>query len=250
MAASTLDPLGDGVSKVELIWVKGDDLEVVNDARESFEKESDWEYSKGAGCYVLSNADSKLIKYLASHRHWTPFAGSYIKFRIKMPLFVAREWFRHNMIDLGEGDIKPGFNRNEVSRRYVDFTPEFYLPKEWRARPDKGIKQGSGDVIREQALDIHSSYGHAVSNGLESYNFLLDLNVAPEMARMVLSQSMYTEFRESASLYAYAGLCDLRIAPNAQAETRKYAEAVSELIAPYFPVSWPELIQEIRKARE
>jgi thymidylate synthase (FAD) len=216
----TLDPLGDGISSVELLWVAGSDLEVVNDARESLDKEHE---------VFIEPDDSRLIRYLAQHHHWTPFAGSLAKFRIKMPIFVAREWYRHTV----------GFNRNEVSRRYVDSRPEVYAPRAWRLRAP-GVKQGSLETTIESATtDFYSR--QRMFEAVDAYHALLDEGVAPEMARMVLPQSMYTEFREVASLYAYARLCQLRIAPNAQLETRKYAEAVSTFMEQQFPISWREL---------
>lgn len=214
------DPLADGISSVELIYHMGNDLMVVNAARVSFAKVS----------LKFKETDKGLIHYLAKHNHWTPFGHPQLQFRIKMPIFIAREWYRHNV----------GIVRNEVSRRYVDCTPELYIPKEWRKRnPDK--KQGS---LEEFVPDINGLrfYGEQQQwDSLKAYECLLEMGVAPEMARMVLPQSMYTEFIETASLYAYARICGLRIAPDAQKETRKYAEAISEQIAPLYPVSWKEL---------
>lgn len=223
------DPLGDGISSVELLNHMGDDLMVVNAARVSFNKQSQWII--GNDRLILSDPDTRLIRYLASHGHWTPFSQPQLQFRIKMPLFVAREWYRHTV----------GFTRNEVSRRYVDTAPEFYIPTDWRLKPTDGRKQGSGTGVYE---------GSQMGEETRRLNYLTstlyawatqNADIAPEMARMILPQSMYTEFIETASLYAYSRLCKLRISPDAQQETRLYAEAVSELIAPLFPVSWKEL---------
>ena len=147
-----------------------------------------------------------------------------------MPLFVAREWYRHNI----------GLVRNEISRRYVDSLPEFYLPKVWRMRPDKSIKQGSGGT-HPQSSNWFEAVLDLANEANSTYLEMIEDGIAPEMARMVLPQSMYTEFYETGSLAAYARICGLRIAPDAQQETRRYAEAVSELIAPYFEHSWAAL---------
>jgi thymidylate synthase (FAD) len=216
-----LDPLGDGKSSVEMIASMGDDLMVVNAARVSFAKVST----------QLTEADTKLIRYLARHNHITPFFHPQIQFRIKMPIFVAREWFRHTI----------GFARNEVSRRYVDFKAETYNPLHLRAR-DKNLKQGSkeedvenNDLAADTILKSHEASIHA-------YEELLSLNVAPEIARMALPQSMYTEFIETGSLAAYARLCKLRLDPHAQKEIQLYAEAIDKVLRDRFPVSWAALM--------
>ena len=205
---------------VECLDVFGDDLTVVNAARVSFAKESN----------VFEPRDEKLVTYLANHGHNSPFFHPMARFRLKMPIFVAREWFRHTV----------GFARNEVSRRYVDDEPECWVPEVLRAR-DANKKQGSKDepIANNEAVLKHVQ---AHTNGaLEFYRFLLTEGVAPEVARGVLPQSMYTEFIETASLAAYARLCSLRLDPHAQKEIRDYAAAVSEIMAAKFPVSWKAL---------
>lgn len=216
-----LDPLDDETSSVYLIDHMGDDLSVVNAARVSFSKVSD----------KLTAGDKRLIKYLAEHKHWTPFSHPQFQFRIKMPLFVAREWFRHTV----------GFTRNEVSRRYVDDPPEFYVPTTIRGKPIDGKKQGSSGV-HEQTEFFKSRMSTLTYNAAGSYIAMIDQGVAPEMARMILPQNMYTEFIETGSLAAYARLAGLRLSPDAQTETRKYAEAISEFVQVYCPESWSALI--------
>jgi thymidylate synthase (FAD) len=219
-----MDPLHDSISKVELLEVMGNDLTVVNAARVSFNKEST----------ELVEADAKLIRYLAKHKHVTPFFHPQIRMRIKMPIFVAREWYRHQI----------GFARNEVSRRYVDFEPEVYSPVELRARDPK-LKQGSKSESVEDNDRVAAAMKKSLEVAVESYNGLLEANVAPEVARMVLPQSMYTEFIETGSLAAYARLCALRLDPTAQKEIQQYAEAVSELLKDKFPVSWAALMADV-----
>jgi len=208
---------------VELLEVFGSDLTVVNAARVSFHKES----------AEFSQKDTGLINYLAKHNHSSPFFHPQIRFRLKMPIFLAREWFRHTV----------GFARNEVSRRYVDEPPEIWIPNEFRMR-DPNLKQGSKEEtipLNDHACQV---YKHAVDLSLETYNSLLEAKVAPELARAILPQSMYTEFIETASLAAYARLCRLRLDPHAQKEIQDYAEAVCKLLEPSFPVSWKALMTE------
>jgi len=212
----------DGCGFVELIDTFGDDLTVVNAARVSFAKEST----------VMEPRDEKLIKYLAEHNHITPFFHPQLRFRLKMPIYVAREWFRHTI----------GFARNEVSRRYVDDMPECYLPPPESLRErDTNKKQGSKATPITNAAEAHRMIADFQKTSIDMYEYLLAHNLAPEVARGVLPQSMYTEFIETGSLSAYARLCGLRMDPQAQEEIRIYATAVSGLIEKHFPVSWKSL---------
>jgi thymidylate synthase (FAD) len=206
---------------VELLEVFGSDLTVVNAARVSFHKESS----------EFSEKDTGLINYLAKHKHTSPFFHPQVRFRLKMPIFLAREWFRHTV----------GFSRNEVSRRYVDEPPEIWVPSEFRMR-DPNLKQGSKPESVPLNDHVCQVYKQAVDLSLETYNSLLEANVAPELARAILPQSMYTEFIETGSLAAYARLCSLRLDPHAQKEIQDYAQALSSILEPYFPVSWKALM--------
>lgn len=223
MSSSQKRNVLDTTGFVELLEVFGNDLTVVNAARVSFAKES----------HEFTEQDGKLIRYLAKHHHVTPFFHPQIRFRIKMPIFVAREWYRHQI----------GFARNEVSRRYVDFPPECYVPlaNDIRERDPKA-KQGSKDTPVANAEYVHESLNDATQAAMDSYTTLLRNGVAPEVARMILPQSMYTEFIETGSLAAYARLCALRLDPTAQKEIRDYAETVSTLLEKAFPVCWPALM--------
>jgi thymidylate synthase (FAD) len=212
----------DNVGFVELMDSFGDDLTVVNAARVSFAKEST----------ALEVRDEKLIKYLADHEHITPFFHPQLRFRLKMPIYVAREWFRHTI----------GFARNEVSRRYVDDKAECYLPPPQSLRErDTNKKQGSKTTPISFADEVHEKIKEFQDQAVGFYESLLELNVAPEVARGVLPQSMYTEFIETGSLAAYARLCALRLNPQAQAEIQAYAAAISRIIETRFPVSWAAL---------
>ena len=205
---------------MELLEVFGNDLTVVNAARVSFHKIAT----------EMEVKDERLISYLAKHNHNSPFFHPQARFRLKMPIFVAREWFRHTV----------GFSRNEVSRRYVDDEPECWVPTELRAR-DTNKKQGSKDELIPTNPEVVKQIQNFTDGAVSFYNFLLKEGVAPEIARAVLPQSMYTEFIETASLAAYARLCGLRLDPHAQKEIREFAAAVAEQMEKAFPVSWKAL---------
>ncbi len=206
--------------KVELIDTMGTDLTVVNAARVS--------YSKTKDAFDVVK-DEKLIQYLAKHNHWSPFAHASLQFRIKAPIFVARQLVKHQV----------GLAWNEVSRRYVDFPPELYKPETWRGRP-KNSKQGSdGEIKLDQTIEY--SMESAMESCLITYNTLLDKGVAPEQARMVLPQSMMTEWYWSGTLYAFSRICNLRCKPDTQKETRDVADDINKLCDSKFPRSWKAL---------
>jgi thymidylate synthase (FAD) len=220
--------------KVAKISHMGSDLTVVNAARVSFDKESDWglEVSDDHAHIkrILKNDDKRLINYLARYNHWTPFGHCQVTLRETVPIFVARERFRHTV----------GFVYNEVSRRYVSDTPEIWRPEVWRSKPEGSIKQGSGDQFDDQnwADDI---YLEATVKAKKAYDSLINAGVAPEQARAVLPQSMYTSYYVTGSLSAWARFYNLRAAPDAQYEIQELAEKVGEIILPLFPVSWEAL---------
>jgi len=209
--------------KVELIDSMGSDLSVVNAARVSFSKMAD----------KFTDKDEKLINYLAKHNHWTPFSQVQYQVRISAPIFVARQWFKHQI----------GITRNEVSRRYVDFTPEFYETRLWRKRPENK-KQGSSDTsfFSEAELDtVGFIYSDAVRHASDAYHALIDKNVAPEQARAVLPQAMYTEWVETGSLAAGARVMGLRDQSDAQKEIRDLSIMLGNEIKDIAPVSWKAL---------
>ncbi len=219
----------------------GSDLSVVNAARVSFSKTSDWEYeeiehvdpdertiSYSKEITGLKSGDEKLIKYLAEHNHWTPFGHASLSFHIKAPIFVARQLVKHTV----------GLTWNEVSRRYVDSDPEFFFPEKWRKKnPDK--KQGS---YENEFVDLSFAENQTIQNSINiastMYKAMLDLGICAEQARMVLPQNMYTEWYWSGTLYAFARVCNLRCKPDTQKETRDIAEQISSIASIHFPVSW------------
>jgi thymidylate synthase (FAD) len=256
--------------KVDYIDHLGTDLSVVNAARVSFDKQSAFEdYCLSCGStdlrytniwkkfvcsecnheeegdvnYIrVSEADTKLIKYLADHDHWSPFAHPQVSIRVKAPIFVARQLAKHQV----------GFAWNEVSRRYVDSEPEFYQPEVWREKADN-VKQGSRssgltqqEVINELASveecwGIISTPPELYEECRKTYQGLLDLGVCPEQARMVLPQSMYTEWIWTGSLLGWSRVCKLRLDSHTQKETQEVAQMIEDIVKPLFPVSWSAL---------
>jgi thymidylate synthase (FAD) len=218
--------------KVTYIDAMGSDLSVVNAARVSFGKKADWEY-QDSQTMRLAERDTKLIKYLAKHKHISPFGHAFASFHVKAPIFVARQLVKHKFL-----------RWNEISRRYVDDEPEFYVPDTWRGRSaDK--KQGSDGVVEYE--ELHSQiYGDAeaeMKQGVDYYNFLVSRGVAPEQARMVLPQSTMTEWYWSGSLDAFADMCRLRCKEDTQYESRLVADRVSTIMQDLYPVSWAALME-------
>ena len=200
---------------VKYIDHMGSDLTVVNAARVSFNKEKN----------VFDEKDTKLIQYLADHNHWSPFAHTSIQFRISAPIFVARQLVKHQV----------GGVWNEISRRYVDFEPSFYIPSAWRSRPINA-KQGSG---AEQIDGININ--EYLKTSIDLYNDMLSKNVAPEQARMILPQNMMTEWYWTGSLIFWNRVCQLRLTSDAQEETKVVASEIDKIIPEFFPFSWKSL---------
>ena len=206
----------------------GSDNSVVDAARVSFSKE--------ASGYTPEQ-NNKLIKYLAKHQHKSPFFHTAISLHLKMPIFVARQIMKHTT----------GLEYNEVSRRYVDSEPEFYVPDVWRKKADN-VKQGSSDEavdIKDKFPSVDYGYRGNIQDYMEicigSYKSLLDAGVAPEQARMILPQSMYTEVIMTGNLYAIANMYIQRSDSHAQKETQELAKQIGEVVKPLYPVSWEAL---------
>ena len=217
----------------------GSDLSVVNAARVSFHKESDWDYETSFAV-TLKASDTKLIAFLAREKHELPFAHATVSLRIKAPIFVARQLGKHQV----------GLVWNEVSRRYVSSEAEFYTPEVWRAKAEN-VKQGSSDETVEDLgprgfhrKNIHEAYQGILDHAFELYDDMVEHGVCPEQARMVLPQSMMTEWIWTGSLLAFARTCNLRLDSHTQKETQEVAQMISDIIAPLYPVSWAALINE------
>ena len=207
----------------------GSDLSVVNAARVSFGKKSEWAYldwrhsTMHPQLKILSDRDTKLIKYLAKHKHLSPFGHAFASFHVKAPVFVARQLVKHKFL-----------RWNEISRRYVSDAPEFYHPDVWRGQA-KDKKQGSAGEV--QGINIKTTQRLVAM----LYDHLLEENVCEEQARMVLPQNTMTEWYWSGSLDAFASMCVLRCKPDTQYETRIVADQISEAMLKLFPVSWEAL---------
>lgn len=215
-----IDVLNEGF--VELVSHMGNDLTVVNAARVSFNKEAT----------EFTDKDEKLLNYLAKNNHWTPFAHPQITLRIKAPISIRTQFFKH----------KQGFVENEISRRYVTFEPEMYRPT-WRTKPTNGAKQGSENFMEygDDWNTCNIAYSNAVDLCIDTYNMLLRKGVAPEQARFILPQGTYTEWWWTGSLAAYGRFYGQRSDSHAQWEIREYAEAVGNILSNLFPKSWAAL---------
>ena len=218
--------------KVELIDVMGSDLTTVNAARVSFGKRSS--YDEGVcGEWLLPEKDKKLIKYLAKHEHLSPFGHCFASFHVKAPIFVARQLVKHKFL-----------RWNEISRRYVDEEPEFYVPEVWRGRSaDK--KQGSeGEIIDDNKWSSISEWLNF--EVLRVYKSMIEQGVAPEQARMILPQSTMTEWFWSGSLDAFAAMCKLRLKEDTQYESRVVAQQIDKHMQEHFPESWKALVHDTK----
>ena len=226
--------------EVSLVHHVGDDLDVVNAARVSFDKESEWEFDYLLDRENLSTKDAKLVQYLAKHKHHSPFNHSFLSFRVKAPIFVARQLVKHKFMPW-----------NEVSRRYVDSEPEFYFPEYWREKADN-VKQGSSESFIDKIWWIPEDSWYGVTDGvyestracLLRYNKMIENKICPEQARMVLPQNTMTEWRWSGTLGAFLDMLVLRLDPHTQKETRDVAEKIAVVVKELFPVSYAAYLGE------
>src|SRR5579872_3092114 len=214
-----IDPLQDGISSVELVRVSGSDIDIANAARVSY----------GKFVTEISDRDIKLIGFLIKHNHTSPFEHNQLSFRIKTPLFVARQWMRHRM-----------HSYNEISYRYVKAPVEFYYPQAWRYQ-DKINKQSSEGAFSNE--ELMKCYKESIEQSYKAYELLLEQGVCREQARALLPLSTYTEFIFTTNLHALMHFMRLRLSPGAQKEIRLYAASLLALSLPHFPVSlgfWQE----------
>lgn len=208
--------------KVELLDHMGSDLTVANVARVSFNNWKD----------TLDDRDVKLINYLAVHEHSSPFRHPQIQLRCSAPIFLARQLQKHTV----------GLTWNEVSRRYVDTDIEFFVPDSWRSRPTDGMKQGSGEVLESEDSSLYQGWvDEAVDKSYQTYLDLIDNGVAPEMARMVLPQSMMVSWVWTGSLTSFFHIYRLRAEAHAQKEAQDFAQLIEEVVQPLFPHCWSAL---------
>ena len=213
IAPHSLDPLGDGISSLSLARVSGSDVDVVNAARVSFGKVVD----------TVSKRDEALIRYLVEHHHTSPFEHNQLSFRVKCPIFVARQWMRHRMNSY-----------NEISYRYVKSSLEFYTPPQWRYQSASN-RQASGDAFESE--ELLAVYNQALAASTSAYETLLEKGVCRELARGLLPVCTYTEFMFTCNLHSLMHFLTLRLHPGAQYEIQQYALGMLELAKPHFPVS-------------
>jgi len=208
-----LDPLGDGISSIELLRVSGSDLDIANAARVSY----------GRVSTVISDRDKKLIEFLMEHEHTSPFEHNQLSFRIKAPIFVTRQWMRHRMNSY-----------NEISYRYVEIKTEFYIPTKFRYQ-DAVNKQSSVGAFSDAGLD--AVYREALQAAYKSYEQLLAAGVCREQARAVMPVATYTEFIYTCNLHSLMHFLKLRLSAGAQSEIKAYARALLQLALPHFPLA-------------
>jgi len=195
---------------VELLKHFGDDLMIANIARVSFDKESS----------ELGKGDAKLLKYLAEHKHTSPFRHAQLQFRITCPIFVERQLFTHQI----------GWARNSISGRYVDFSDTYWQPEVLRFQ-SKDSKQGSaGDLPVEKNEYFLDKVNNIIEQSQALYKEMADYGVAKEMCRMHLPLLLETKFIWTGSFLAFQHLCALRLKPDAQQETRELVAAMVEAV--------------------
>ena len=208
-----IDPLGDGISSLELIRVSGSDVDIVNAARVSY----------GKFVNEITDRDSKLLQFLMDHGHTSPFEHNQLSFRVKCPLYVSKQWMRHRMNSY-----------NEISYRYVQAPVEFYVPQAWRAQ-DKNNKQSSvGAFDNAQAT---AQYKQVIETAFTTYEQLIEAGICREQARGVLPTCTYTQFIFTCNLHSLMHFLTLRLHSGAQYEIRMYALGMLTLALPHFPVA-------------
>ena len=202
---------GDGRGHVTLVHHSGDDLSAVNAARVSF----------GAHRTELDDKDLKLLAYLAKERHTSPFEHCSITLRVKVPLFVARQWMRHRTQSY-----------NEISRRYTSADVEFFVPAKLR-KQHKSNRQASEGVIEDE--NLLAEYQYSIQRAMRSYETLIKEGVCREQARAVLPQAMYTEFYATANLLNWLKFIELRDHEGAQQEIVEAAQGVRSILSTLYP---------------
>lgn len=212
----SIDPLQDTISSLSLVRVSGSDIDIVNAARVSY----------GKLVTTITERDAKLISFLMRHKHTSPFEHNQLSFRVKAPLFVARQWMRHRMNSY-----------NEISYRYVKAPTEFYIPRMWRGQ-DQVNKQASQGTFEDDALT--QAYQNGIAASFALYEQLLERGVARELARTILPTSTYTEFIVTCNLHSLMHFLRLRLDPGAQYEIKQYALGMLGLALPHFPIALGE----------
>jgi len=222
--------------KAEYVDHMGDDLSVVNAARVSFDKVSEWVFDYDqvpCGVERLSNADARLINYLARNNHWSPFAHTSISLRMSAPVPIRTQCFKH----------KQGFVENEESRRYISSRPDVFAPDVFRSAPVGNVKQGSGETHYDSD-DWIDVYKEMTQEAVGTYMQMIQDGVCPEQARFILPQGCIVNWIWTGNLASYARFYKERTYDKAQKETQDLARMVADIIKPLYPVSWAALVEE------
>ena len=228
-------PLGDEIGFVELLYSMGNDLSVVNDARASYDKES----------FQFSEKDEKLLKFLIKHEHWSPFRGVVFKFRVKCPLYCARQWWKHTV---ASSYIDSQIQHNELSLRYVDMSnkAEFYIPQEFRPQSKSNKQKGEGELSESDNRYAALVYKNQCDLAFAAYKDLIETGVCREQARGILPSCIYTTFVWTVSLQALLNFLFLRKGSGAQDEIVRYAHEIEGLIEQIVPKTieyWGEKVR-------
>ncbi len=208
-----VDPLGDGISSVELVRVSGSDLDIANAARVSY----------GRISHEISERDKKLIDFLMEHNHSSPFEHNQLSFRVKAPIFITRQWMRHRINSY-----------NEISYRYVKVKTEFYIPKDFRLQDKENGQSSYGAFTNDE---LTGQYKQALENAYDAYTKMLEAGVCREQARAILPVATYTEFIYTCNLQSLMHFMKLRLGSGAQKEIREYALGLLKLALPHFKYS-------------
>ena len=217
---------------IEVIDHLGNDLTVANSARVSFGKRKK----------TYDKSDERLVRYLAKHKHFSPFRHLVVQFHIKAPEFVTRQLYKHVVgIETTSSSITKDHAWNEVSQRYMP-VGEFYTPQIWRQQSEDSKQASVGSISSQE--EATEAYRQAIKVVRHYYEKLLEMGVAKEQARALLPLSCYTEFYWTASFQAIVNFIELRDEPSAQWEIRQYAIVLKKMLHELYPVTtqvWEDL---------
>ena len=214
--------------RAEYITHMGDDLMIANTARVSFDKTiEEFTYRKDKP----RGSDEGILEYLADHNHWTPYGHAIVSLRMKAPVPIRTQCFKH----------KQGFVENEESRRYISSSPELFIPDHFRNKPSGNAKQGSEGIHVGSDLYLEV-YKKQCESSIKIYENMVADGVAPEQARFILPQGCQVNWIWTGSLSAFSRFYNLRIDSHAQKEIQDLAKEVGSIIEPLFPVAWSKLV--------
>ena len=195
---------------VELLSHFGDDLMIANIARVSYDKESK----------QTSDRDARLLKFLAEHKHTTPFRHAQLQFRVECPIFVERQLFTHQI----------GWARNSISGRYVDFSDTYWMPEKLRFQSQDSKQGSSGDIPDNYNEYFIGKMNSIIEQSKDLYREMSEYGVAKELCRVHLPLCLQTKFIWTGSFQAFVHICQLRLKPDAQLETREVVTKMLELV--------------------